>query len=155
MSTCLYEITVLGNTAVSNESPPEFYNIKFRLLYRFGRYEVWVLIALISLRCGFFDREMDARCYINQAMKTAMMGKFLYRLCVFCGNKNYIGDKLCTKCKTIIYPSEQWMLDETQNEKKSKHLGYLTKHESTLRNSSFVYGPQTAKKLPDIREIYF
>lgn len=125
MDSCVYEIEVLGNTAVGLESIPEFYPIKFRVLYRFGIYEVWVHVGVISLRCGFFDREIDSKIYVNEVMKTAMIGKLIYRKCLVCQKKIYYPGKLCDECDTNFYPCDPWCIDESQNEKKIKHLGYL------------------------------
>lgn len=142
MNSCVYEITVYGNTAIGLDSVPEFYPIKFRVLYRFGRYEVWVYIASNVLHCGFFDREIDSRMYINQVMKTAMVGKLIYRKCSICQAKNYYPTKLCTNCNTILYPFDDLCIDESQNEKKSKHLGYLQHYESPTWYSSLRKGSQ-------------
>lgn len=130
MTDCIYEITVFGNTAIGLENPPDFYPVKFRLFFRFGRYEVWLFAGMIVLRCGFFDREVDAKSYINRAMKTAMAGKLIYRDCVFCRAKNYYHGRetcICIDCGVVMYKTDPWLLDETQNEKKSKHMGYIAK----------------------------
>jgi hypothetical protein len=159
LENCIYEICVYGTYSTYADQDEDesvqlqFYKIRFRILDRFGRYEVWIFTGLIALRCGFFDHEIDAKIYINQSMKTAMLGQFLYRECIFCKTKNYYPSSCtkCIKCHTILYPIEVWQIDETQNEKKSKHLGFsLIRYESPSRSKSFIQGSQAAEKLPDL-----
>ena len=156
LENCIFEISVNGTyrTVIwdeDNKNKQDFYQIRFRIIYRFVKYEVWVLTPLVAMRCGFFDYEIDAKMYINRGIKTAMMGQFLYRKCSFCNEKNYYPELMCKKCYTRIYKFNPWRIDETQNEKKSDHLGLsMIRHGSSKRSKSFIYGPQAAEKLSDL-----
>lgn len=112
----IFEIIVNGK----EHDKEEYYPITFRVMYKFGRYSVWIVITRISVQCGFFDRKIDAIEYIKQAMKLAMIGKFIFRECLLCDVKNYYPENICKKCKNILYPFENWQIDEMQNEKNKR-----------------------------------
>jgi hypothetical protein len=153
---CVYEICVNGIFPVNvyDENEPikrDFYQIRFRLLSRFARYEVWISIGLFSLCCGYFDLEIDGLIYINQSIKSAMRGEYLYRQCEICHTKNYYPEGRCVKCNTIFYGTESYTIDEMQNEKKSKHLGCsLTRYGSPSWSKSTIKGSKTGEKLPNL-----
>lgn len=107
----VFEIIVHGM------SKEEYYPIIFRIMYKFGKHSVWLEIENILVQCGFFDRKIDAIEYIRNSMKLAMCGKFLYRECIFCDSKNYYPKNVCSKCETIIYPYNNWQIEDLQNEK--------------------------------------
>lgn len=102
----IFEIIVYGMRE------EEYYPIIFRIMYKFGKYSVWLHIENIFLQCGFFDRKINAIEYIRNSMKLAMYGKFLYRECIFCDIKNYYPKNLCIKCEKIIYPYNNWKIED-------------------------------------------
>ena len=109
----IFEITVYG------KMEEIYYPIIFRIMLKFGRYSVWLVIGNISIQCGFFDRKIDSFAYIRSAMKSAMFGKFLFRECIFCDSKNYYPKNVCNACETIIYPYNSWQVEDLENEKKT------------------------------------
>jgi hypothetical protein len=151
MENCVFEMSVNGiypNTAIFDlddfVEKPDFYEMRFRIIHRFSRYEVWVFTPFTSMRCGFFDFQIDAELYINRSIKTAMLGKFLYWECGFCKEKNHYPEKMCKKCCMIIYGTDYWKIDETQNEKKSQHVGLcMIRYGSSKRSKSIVNGFKT------------
>lgn len=101
----------------------ENYKVFFYIKKNFC-FKVYVKFPDIKLFCENFKSEEKAKSYLSKAIKTVMVGKFIFRVCFNCDTKNYYPSKTCINCKEIIFPSI-WEIDEKENEKKTKHLGFL------------------------------
>lgn len=68
-------------------------------------YEVWIRLGkedfsygIIALRCRRFVDFPTAKQYLIKAMKLAMTNQFVYRRCLFCGEKIFFPSIGCDKC---------------------------------------------------------
>lgn len=124
-SSCIYNICVLGNyNKIDLQTPPCFYKVHLYIVKKFHRFEVWVIYPNLNLLCNIFRDKNDAIFYVNKCMKSVMCGKFIFRVCFYCDTKVYYPLDLCCKCSHSMYPTDFWEIDEKENEKKTKHLGF-------------------------------
>jgi hypothetical protein len=116
--TKIYEITVYGHTSHVPVDVPNvkdfLYPIKFYITSCLGEYKVYVKVGSYTVNCGFFDSDIFAKKYISDSMKMAMKGKFVYRICLMCGKKNYYPSIICELCKSFNY--NRWNVEDTENE---------------------------------------
>lgn len=96
----VFQIEVHGTSpCMEYNNLKQLYPYIFRICRRkTKRYELMVSVSTLYLSCGVFETQSKAQKALNQYMKTAMKGYFLYQNCPNCSHIEYFPAEKCRKC---------------------------------------------------------
>ena len=159
--TTIYELglnvlpgTLVRKDIVNIDIKLETYHAKF-LVKKYekenGSYVVFYCISDIMLKCGIFNSLLECTMYINKAMKIAMRGLFVFKVCSTCLRKIYFPEDLCEKCDIFSFVrfggfNGKWYI-ERKIENLSEHMSLSKNDNKNCRANSIRSSIKEFKEL--------